>query len=212
MLAAGVLTLGGVSPIRRALGNARPPIQGVNDFKGTVFVNGVPATIGLTVGGGDVVTTGPDSRGIIVIGENGFLIHDNAEVRFGGQGLAIGFFTAVSGKILSVMGPGKVSIDTPVATIGIRGTGFFINAGSPVTYVCICYGKADLTPKADPGAVETVTTAHHEQPRFISDGKGREVIVAAPVIDHTDAELIMLEGLFGRDVPFDPTTGYSDGR
>jgi len=212
MLAAGVLTLGGVSPIRRALGNARAPVQGINDFKGKVLVNGVPATIGLTVAAGDVVTTGQDSRGIIVIGENGFLIHDNAEVRFSGKDAAIDFFRVVSGKILSVMGPGKVAIDTPVATIGIRGTGFFINAGLPVTYVCICYGKADLVPKADPGAAETVTTTRHDQPRFISDGREQEIIEVASVIDHTDAELVMLEGLFGRDVPFDPTIGYSDSR
>jgi hypothetical protein len=32
------------------------------------------------------------------------------------------------------------------------------------------------------------------------------MIERAPVINHTDAELMMLEGLVGRSVPFDPAT------
>ena len=63
-----------------------------------------------------------------------------------------------------------------------------------------------LTPVDDPTAAETVRTKHHEQPRYIY-GKGMpRMLEAAPVINHTDAELQMLETLVGRKVPFEPGT------
>ena len=74
------------------------------------------------------------------------------------------------------------------------------------TYVCTCYGFARLVPLDDPGAAETVRTRHHDQPRYIYPKGMPRMIEQAPVVNHTDAELMMLEGLVGRWVPFE--TGY----
>ena len=51
---------------------------------------------------------------------------------------------------------------------------------------------------AAPAAREVVRTRHHESPRYIY-GKGRATVVEkAPVINHRDEELILLESLVGR--------------
>ena len=47
-----------------------------------------------------------------------------------------------------------------------------------------------------PDVTETVTTQHHDEPRYIYSGK--KEIENAPVINHTDKELIVLEKLLGR--------------
>ena len=59
-----------------------------------------------------------------------------------------------------------------------------------------------LTPIAQPAAAETVTTRHHEAPRYIMAAGAPQMVMAAPVINHTDAELILLESLVGRQPPF----------
>ena len=49
-----------------------------------------------------------------------------------------------------------------------------------------------------PDASETVRTRHHEAPRYIY-GSGRSTVMEkAPVINHRDEELILLESLVGR--------------
>jgi hypothetical protein len=44
--------------------------------------------------------------------------------------------------------------------------------------------------------------AHHEQPRYILASGAPQMILRAPVVNHTDAELILLEGIVGRQPPF----------
>ena len=114
----------------------------------------------------------------------------------------------VTGAVLSVFQPGKPKmINTPTATIGIRGTGIYVEALPGETYVCTCYGVADLAAVNDPAAYETVRTEHHDQPRFVMAHGAPQMIMKAPVINHTDAELILLESLVGR-VPAFYHAGY----
>jgi hypothetical protein len=54
---------------------------------------------------------------------------------------------------------------------------------------------------ADGKARDTCTTTHHESPRYLySDGR-KDAMTAARAVNHTDAELIMLEALVGRTPP-----------
>ena len=89
---------------------------------------------------------------------------------------------------------------TVTAVIGIKGTGVYLEADSEKTYVCTCYGTSHLQVKDAPEISETVTTSHHDQPRFIYSGEKR--IEQAPVINHSNQELILLEKLVGRIPPF----------
>ena len=103
------------------------------------------------------------------------------------------------GKLLSVYSKGPPrKIEGVTATIGIRGTGAYIEVEPERTYFCLCYGEAEIVPVVAPDASETVRTRHHESPRFIY-GKGRATVIEkAPVINHRDDELILLESLVGR--------------
>ncbi len=109
----------------------------------------------------------------------------------------------VTGAILSVFAPGEPKVlRTATATIGIRGTAVYLEAEEFRTYVCTCYGEAEIVSTADPSARETVRTTRHEQPRYVMGAGAPQMLMGAPVINHTDVELTMLESLVGRRPPF----------
>jgi len=146
----------------------------------------------------DHISTGADSLAVFVVGRDAHLVRANSEVTWLANGLRV-----ASGAVLSVFQPRRAKeIRTATAVIGIRGTGVYVEAEAQRTYVCTCYGVADLTPIADPAARETVRTRHHEQPRYIMAAGAPQMMTAAPVINHTDAELVMLEALVRRRPPF----------
>ena len=179
--------------------------KGVYRVRGDVRINGVPAKEGMDVKAGDVITTGPASEVLFVAGRDAFLIRANARVETQGAAGAL-FLTGlrvVTGAALSVFSPGEPrTLTTITATIGIRGTAVYLEAEEARTYACVCYGEAELVATADPSARETVRTRHHEQPRYIMGSGAPQMLMGAPVINHTDAELIMLESLTGRRPPF----------
>ena len=185
--------------------------KGVYHLRGDVRINGTPAREGMDVKAGDVITTGPRSELVFVAGKDAFLIRANArvEVEGGAGALVISGLRIVTGAVLAVFSPGEPkTIRTGTATIGIRGTGIYVHAEDTRTYVCTCYGEAELASVGDPAARETVRTSHHEQPRYLMGTGAPQMLMAAPIIDHTDSELIFLEGLTGRRPPFADVPGY----
>jgi hypothetical protein len=86
------------------------------------------------------------------------------------------------------------------ATIGIRGTGFYLEVDPASVYFCLCYGEAVIV---GPGmADKVVKTTHHESPLVLSEAGGVMGAATGPFMNHTDAELVMLEALCGREPPF----------
>ena len=207
--------LGGVlAPLllREAVAARKPP-SGLIMLKGKVLVNGREAKSGTPVAPGDSVVTAPGGLAVFVVGKDAFLLRENSELLSSGGNALIASLRLVTGKLLSVFGGGRRSITTATATIGIRGTGIYIEAEAERTYVCTCYGVVDLQASNMPSARETVATRHHEAPRYVyAQGEmAIKMITAAPVINHSDAELIMLEALVGREPPFVGTgTQYQD--
>ena len=108
---------------------------------------------------------------------------------------------------MGVFGRTEMAVSTPLATIGIRGTGLYVEAREDRDYVCLCYGKAELTPKLKPSLAQSLDTFHHDAPRNIYKDplahSGR-VIEKEKMINHQDEELIMLEALVGRIPLFGP--------
>jgi hypothetical protein len=185
--------------------------KGVDRVRGEARINEVPARTGMEVKSGDAVATGAGGEIIFVINRDAFLLRDNARLEVGGA--AADVFRLITGALLSVYQPGvRKTLQARTATIGIRGTGLYVESAPDRTYVCTCYGEAELVPLADPGAGETVRTRYHEQPRYILPKGAAQVITKAPVINHSDAELMLLESLVGRRVPFDPAGGYRYSR
>jgi hypothetical protein len=180
---------------------------GIARARGDARVNGQAARQGMEVKPGDVVVTGSDGELVMVVGRDAFMVRANSRVELSGNAarLAIAALRVVTGAVLSVFEPGgRKRIQTATATIGIRGTAVYVEVEQKRTYVCTCYGEAELTPVDDPKAAETVRTTHHDQPRYIYPQGMPRMIERAPVLNHTDAELVLLESLVGRKVPFDP--------
>lgn len=175
--------------------------QGVRNTRGEVSINGKPAEPGSMVRPGDAIETGRRGYATFVVGEDAFLVRANGRAELIGSGALVGAMQLVTGKLLSVFGSGRERrLVTATATIGIRGTGAYLEAESARTYFCLCYGSADVEATMG-GARESVTTSHHESPRYIyGDGRSR-AIVPAYMANHTDSELIMLESLVGRSPP-----------
>jgi hypothetical protein len=172
--------------------------RGIYRVRGEVQVNGQPAREGNEARAGDTIRTGADGEIVFVIGRDAMLVRRNAEVSLLANGLR-----ALTGAVLSVFATGeRKQIRTETAVIGIRGTGVYIEAEPARTYVCTCYGETVLEAIGDPASRETVRTRHHEQPRYIMAAGAPQMLMQAPVINHTDAELILLTGILGRRPPF----------
>lgn len=178
--------------------------KGVYRVRGEARVNGVAARPGMDVNAGDAVTTGTGAEIVFVVNRDAFLLRGDSRLEVGGA--AADVFRIVTGALLSVYQPGaRKTLHAQTATIGIRGTGLYVESAVDKTYVCTCYGEVQITPLADPGAAETVRTRHHEQPRYVLPKGAPQMMMKAPVINHSDAELALLESLVGRQVPFDPS-------
>jgi hypothetical protein len=189
--------------------------KGVHRVRGDVRVNGAPAKEGMDVKAGDVIATGAASDVVFVAGKDAFLIRANSRVEAQGVlgALVLTGLRVVTGAVLSVFSPGeRKSLRTATATIGIRGTAVYLEAEANRTYVCTCYGEAEIQSAMDPAARETVNTKHHEQPRYVMGTGAPQMIMGAPVENHTDAELVFLESLAGRRPPFVDAPGYQPGR
>jgi hypothetical protein len=224
---AGVFGPAGISGlIREALAAGNKPVApGIHKVTGEVKVNGRSALVGMAVGPGDTVSTGAAGEVIYVIGQDAFLQRSDSIVSFGSDA-AINLMRVVTGRILSVFGKGQRSIQVSTATIGIRGTGCYIE-DEPAqkvgadgtaktgtrphsrTYFCLCYGSVELVPSAAPQERETFSTSYHDHPIYIHDDmKMPTMMVPAEVINHTDAELTLLENLTGRYPPFAGRSSY----
>lgn len=200
-----------LAALRSALAQgAQPP--GIYRMDGEVRLNGVPARPGMRVAPGDTLETGARGEAVFVVGRDAFLVRAGTRLETSGRRAFIGVLRIVTGKVLSVFGPGGRRVETATATVGIRGTGIYVESEPERTYVCTCYGVADLQPRDAPRLRETVSTSHHEQPRYIYRGSSmpaNRMMEKAPVVNHTDAELTLLESLVGRRPPFLDAGGTS---
>lgn len=205
---------GAVMPLllRDALAE-RKHASGLVKAEGVVLINGSAASAGAAVTPGDSIATTPGSTAVFVVGQDAFLLRAGSELLTAGGNAAIATLRLVTGGLLSVFGHGPRLITTPTATIGIRGTGIYIEAGIDRSYVCTCYGVVDLQASNMPEARETVRTTHHDAPRYIyaHGDMPIKMIEVAPVVNHTDAELTMLEALVGRRPPFESYGGSYRG-
>jgi hypothetical protein len=197
-----LLALGGVGlhfAVRAALAQTSA-LQGIRSAKGEVKVNGKPVVLGGLIRPGDTIEIGKDAIASFVVGQDAFLMRSNSRAELTGSGALVAAVQLVTGALLSVFGGGEHRLSTATATVGIRGTGAYMEAEPWRTYFCLCYGTADVT-ATRVGARETYSTRHHDAPRYIyGDGRPR-AIVAASVSNHTDAELVLLESLVGRTPP-----------
>ena len=208
LLAAGLVGLPWAGGRGAFAGPSPLPASVLHRRKGLVLINGASAEVGAPVASGDVVVTGPDGEAVFVLGDDGFLLRADSRVTItdhphqDAKGGMVRELNLESGRILSVFGPKEISLKTPEASVGIRGTAAYLDSHSASTYVCVCYGHAVMTPDGAPALSEEVVNHHHETPRLIHPGPHGPVMEKSLLMNHTDDELIMLEALLGRVPPF----------
>jgi hypothetical protein len=200
--ASGALGAAGMSGfIARALAKGDlGAVQGINRLEGTVMVGGKPGRIGTPVPLGERVATGADSMAVVVVGEDAFLLRANTIMQPRGSRGVLSDLLISSGRVLSVFSKKPVQIKAAHATIGIRGTGAYIEVDPGSVYFCLCYGEAVV--QGAGMADKLVKTTHHEQPLLLQQSGGSMRAEPGPFRNHSDEELILLESLVGREPPF----------
>ena len=184
-----------------------PAGQSIYRLSGSATVNGKEATLATPIAGGDTVRTGKDSEIVFVVGGTSMILRSESNVVLEpaqGNSLLLAGLRLLTGKLLSVHARGtRARVSTLVATIGIRGTGVYLESDPEQTYVCTCYGVTDISANDDRESKETVSATHHDRPLYVVSGaKPGNSIRRAPFINHTDQELMLIETLVGRTPPF----------
>lgn len=183
-----------------------PEGKSVFQVQGQVTVDGKPAGADTLITAQSRIETGEDSLIIYAVGDGAFVVRQRSALEMSGKHLLIRGMQLLSGALLSVFGrrdeSSGVTVNAPTCTIGIRGTGFYTESAPDRTYFCTCYGHTRIAASAG-GETEDIVSKHHDAPRYIlaqpQDGRR---IIAAPFKNHTDLELMTLEALCGRGVPF----------
>ena len=209
-LFAGISATGLLQPAYAlsSLPDRLPEGQSVYRLSGDVRVNGKPADLKTQIDANANVQTGKNSQIIFVVSSEAFILRSESELQLSGSGFYLETMRVISGAILGVFGKREAPrrAITTTATIGIRGTGIYIEAELDRTYACTCYGHTRISANSDPNVVEDIVTKHHDKPVYILHSSSHQkLIVPAPVINHADAELSLVESLVGRETPF---SGY----
>ena len=176
-----------------------------------VRVNEQAATLSTPVKPGDTVQTGNNSQIIFAVGTQAMILRSDSTLVIQQPATAqpslaatlIGGLRLLTGKLLSVSRNSPMKVITSTATIGIRGTGYYVEADPEQTYFCTCYGTTEIQATDDPQSKDMVEAAHHDRPLYIvKDGGAGRNIRNAPFINHTDPELALIEALVGRAPPY----------
>ena len=201
----------GSRPVRLA------PDQSIYRLEGAATVNGANATLQTRIGPRDTVETSKDGEIVFVVGENSFILRGGSKLELSTQrqdSPILSGLRMLTGKLLSVTRNSSLQFTTTTATVGIRGTGIYLEADPAETYFCACYGVADVVANSDPESRDTVAAIQHDRPLYIVAGQERgRNIRPAGFRNHTDQELMLVETLVGRTPPYVfPAGAYSAPR
>jgi hypothetical protein len=180
--------------------------RSIHSLRGSALVNGEAADLETRIYAGDRVDTRAESEIVFAVGGDSFLLRSNSHMEIDGANLLVRGLRLLSGGLLSVFAPRQAGeslrLAAPTATVGVRGTGVYLEAEPGLTYVCTCYGSIALASNAEPDDAELIATTSHDMPRYVSDQpvKGTR-IRPAPMINHSSEELKLLEAIVGRNVP-----------
>lgn len=197
----GFLSLGAAAGTALLLPNAHAA-QNINELGGTVFVNRRRASLATAINPGDQVTVAHGGHLVFTIGEDVYRLRGGSSMQLeSDSNFVVSALRILTGGLLATFGKGEKTIHTRMATIGIRGTGIYIDNEPSKTYFCTCYGETELRV---PGVMnQTFTAEHHNAVMlYTPQGKRPELHQMAGFEGHTDDELRTNESYVGRSVPF----------
>lgn len=180
----------------------------VHELSGEVRLNGFPMARNSAVYAGQTITTGHDGRIWFTLAGDAFFLRPGSELRLRSssvRGVLIDALRLVTGAMGATFGRGRPrSVITPTVTIGIRGTGVYVESSAAETYACNCFGATELASTASGTMMERVQVMaeNHQARRIHRDAQTGMRIVRANFERHTNEEIIRLESLAGRPSPF----------
>ena len=180
----------------------------VRELAGEVTLNGFPVSRNSALQPGQTLATGADGHIRFTIGTDAFFLRPNSRLRLDGSQPSqplIDFLRLVTGALGATFERGmRRSIVTHTATIGIRGTGVYIEAGPDITYACTCFGAAEISSTPTGSMMESVAVAteNHQARHIRAESAMGMRITHAGFERHTNEEMAALEALVGRPNPF----------
>lgn len=211
-----VITSGLIGPLVKVMAKVPaklPPGQSIYDFSGDVTVDKSAVTtknMNKTIIRADsTVITASASWIIFAVGKDAHNLRENSTLILQGSGVFETGMRLLTGAILSVFGERdkeeQYKLHTSTATVGIRGTGLYVESQieNDRSYICTCYGDVNISSIFNSKVNEDVKTTHHDNPKYVyaNDSNG-DIIQPAPFINHTDVELQLIETIVGRNTPF----------
>ncbi|HEX2199629.1 MAG TPA: hypothetical protein VHG88_13565 [Burkholderiales bacterium] len=190
-----ILGAGALLPLPAA---AQAPFGAVHELSGQVLLNGRPMTRNSVIQPGQTVTTGGDGRVWFTVAGDAFFLRPGSELRLSPsvRESVVEALRLVTGALGATFRRGaQRSVIAQTVTIGIRGTGIYVETTDNSTYACTCFGATELDTNLDNASVR----AQHHAARWVH--RDRRIIEAA-MENHTDEEMSRLERLAGRPYPF----------
>ncbi len=170
----------------------------VVQLTGDALVNGRRLVPEQSIQTGDMISTGPNSTVIFVLGNSAFHVRQNSmmTVERGISLFTVSVLRLLTGAVISVWGKGgNRKIVTPTMTAGIRGTGvyteIFADQGGR-SYFCNCYGTVDMA--AGSSRITSQSEYHQAYWGEVNPKEGNS-LTPALAINHTDEELEFLARL-----------------
>ena len=146
-----------------------PAGRSIYRLDGDATINGQPATLNSPIRPGDEIRTGARSRLVFAVDQDAFLLRENSQMQLEAPNAVISTVRMLTGALLSVFGRRRqpLRVSTTVATIGIRGTGIYVESDPEQSYICTCYGETQLQTADDPNISETIVSQQHDAPRYV---------------------------------------------
>lgn len=174
-------------------------------IKGQVKVDGKRANTEQQIRAGQTLSVSPGGSAAFAVGNDAFIVKGRergASLEIDGKGTNVDQLRLISGGLVATFGKGpERKIVTGQATIGIRGTGCYVEAQSRRSYICYCYGSFAFSARDDDTVYENFEASYHDAGRFMLRWP-RPRIVPAGGLGHDDEDLIFAESLVGRKPPF----------
>jgi hypothetical protein len=179
----------------------------VHELSGQVLLNGLPIARNSVIQPGQTVTTGRDGQIWFTLGGDAYFLRPGSELRLrsGVTDSVVGALRLVTGALGATFRSGEQRrVVAQTVTIGIRGTGVYVETTDRETYACTCFGATEMISATGGTMMENVRVMaeNHQARRIHRDPQMGTRIVQAPFERHTSEEIARLESLAGRPSPF----------
>lgn len=177
--------------------------RSIKSMRGVVRVNRRQAQSYTPIKAGDTVEVAPGGFVRFVVERDSYLLRGGSRLRIESSGYGIiSGLRLFTGALMGVFEKGGLrQVRTNHATIGIRGTGIYLDSKPEETYFCTCYGETEIEIA---GHKEVVTATHHNA-LLLKTPKNNPWSIDRSIgmLGHSDDELRESEYYVGRRVPFD---------